>query len=257
MDGSNVTRLTNLSGDNVTPSWSPDGQLIAFAASPRENSDIFVMKSDGSDVRQLTDHPGDDSHPHWSADGSRIMFNSARTTPNLEADWLSQWHEIFSMETDGTDLRQHTRNKAVCTYPSFSPDGTRIVYRKITNTAGFAWDLSSRPRNSEVFVASADGSNETNVSNNAAFDGWPMWSPDGERIVFASNRAGPANVGQLYIVDVDGANLRQITGGPWSYAQPAWLHDGSKILAYQNQETATFEFGDVVVIDLPDADSEE
>jgi len=256
IDGSDVMSLTDRIGENVTPAWSPDGELIAFAASLGENSEIYVMNSDGSDLRRLTDQPGDDSHPHWSADGSRIMFNSARTTPDLGENWLSQWHEVFSMRRDGTDLRQHTHHKAVSTYPSFSPDGTKIVYRKIINTPGFSWDLSSISINSEVFVADADGSSEVNLSSSAAFDGWPMWSPDGDRIVFASNRAGPANVGHLYMVNVDGTGLQQITGGPWSYVQPAWSSDGNKVFAYQNQETADFEFGDVVVVDVPRAKAE-
>ena len=256
IDGSGLTKLTDHKGDNVTPSWSPDGERIAFAASPDGNSEIYVMNSDGSNLIKLTDHPGDDSHPHWSADGSRIIFNSARTTPDLGEDWLSQWHEIFSMNHDGTDLRQHTHQKAVCTYPSFSPDRSKIVYRKIISTPGFSWDLSSISRNSEVFVADADGTNEINLSNNAAFDGWPTWSPGGDRIVFSSNRAGPANVGQLYIVNVDGTGIQRITSGPWSYVQPAWSHDGSSIFAYQNQETAAFEFGDVVVVSVPTANVE-
>ena len=255
IDGSSLVRLTDRPGDNVTPTWSPDGTLIAFAASPGGNSDIYLMDSDGSDVRRLTDHPGDDSHPHWSADGSRIIFNSPRTSPDLEVDWLDQWHEIFSMKLDGTDLQQHTNHKTVCTYPSFSPDGTKIAYRKITSSPGFSWDLSSRSRNSEIFVADVDGSREINLSNSAAFDGWPMWSPDGEQIIFASNRAGPANVGQLYSVNVDGTSLQQITSGPWSYAQPAWSHDGGKIFAYQLQETPDYEFGAVVVMDAPGANS--
>jgi Tol biopolymer transport system component len=256
IDGSGTEQLTDRAGDNVTAAWSPDGQRIAFAANDGDNSDIYLMNADGGDIVRLTEHPGDDSHPHWSGDGSRIIFNSPRTTPDLSVGWLEQWHEVFSMKHDGSDLRQHTENKAVCTYPSFSPDGTRIVYRKITNTPGFSWNLSSSVRNSEVFVADADGGNEVNLSNSAAFDGWPVWSPDGRRVVFASNRAGPANVGHLYVINADGSGLQQITRGSWSYVQPAWSGDGARIFAYQNQETADFEFGDVVIIEAPTIGSE-
>lgn len=251
-DGRDVTQITDRPGGNVTPSWSPNGQSIAFAATVGENSDIYVMNIDGSDVRRLTEHPGDDSHPHWSANGARIIFNSPRTTPDLSVAWRDQWHEVFSMKPDGSDLQQHTEFKAVCTFPSYSPDGTKIAYRKITDTPGFSWGLANISINSEVFVANADGSDEINLSNSAAFDGWPVWSPDGGMIAFSSNRSGPANVGQIHVVNVDGTGLRQITTGPWSHAQPSWSPDGSRIFAYRLLETAEFEFGDIVAIEFSD-----
>ncbi len=111
------------------PCWSPDGKQIVFAAEPGGDSEIFVMQADGSDVRRLTNIVGDDSHPHWSADGARILFNSARTTPDPKADWGKQWHELFSMKPDGSDLKQHTKLQTVCTFGSFSPDLRQIVYR--------------------------------------------------------------------------------------------------------------------------------
>ena len=92
-------------------------------------------------------------------------------------------------------IRRHTNCRSVCTYPSYSPDGTRIAYRKVVDAPGFQWDLTSALRNSEVFVADIDGNNERNVSNSAAFDGWPVFTPDGAGVVFSSNRAGPARVG--------------------------------------------------------------
>ncbi len=248
-DGSDRVRLTNVQGADVTPIWSPDGKRIVFASEREDpDSDIYVMNADGSGQRRLTRQPGDDSHPHWSPDGARIVFNSARATPDLSADWSKQHIEIFTMAADGSDVRRLTRFRTVTTYPQFSPDGRRIAFRRTLEEAGFLWDLTTGTRNSEVFVMNADGSNPVNVSKSAAYDGWPAWSPDGSTIVFTSNRAGPANIGQLYAVDVEGGNLRKLTDGPGSFVQPSWSRDGKRIYAFQHWETE--EFGNLVAFDV-------
>jgi TolB protein len=82
-----------------------------------------------------------------------------------------------------------------------------------------------------------------NLTKNAAFDGWPRWSPDGRWIAFASNRAGPALVGQIYLVRPDGSDTRQVTTGPWSHAQPAFSPDGRTLFFYTLQEGADFQYG--------------
>jgi TolB protein len=249
-EGENLTQLTHESRGAETPKWSPDGRHILYATYVGEdNNDLFLMDADGSNPRQITFVPGYDGHPSWSTDGERIIFNSDRTTPDPSVPWSRRWHEIFSMNPDGSDLRQHTHQQTICTYPSFSPDQSRIAYRKVTDTPAMSWDLTLGTRNSEVFVANADGSDELNITNSAAFDGWPAWSPDGSVIAFSSNRAGPANVGQLFVVDPDGSNVRQITFGSWGHAQPAWSAGGRSLFAYQFVETPDYEFGDVVVLE--------
>jgi len=95
-----------------------------------------------------------------------------------------------------------------------------------------------------------DGTNAINLTKNAAYDGWPMWLPDGRKILFSSNRAGPANIGQLYVINPDGTGLQQITDGPGSFVQPSWSRDGKKIFAHQHWETE--EFGNLVQFDVPD-----
>ena len=253
MDGSQVTQLTDFEFGAETPVFSPDGRQIAFAAYTEPgNNDVFVMNADGSGLTQLTRSPGYDGHPHWSADGARIVFNSDRTTPGLDADlemsWSDRWHEIFSMSADGGDVQQHSRCRAVCTYGSLSPDGSKLLYRKTISGPGLNWSLGLSERNSEVFISDLNGDNEINLSLNAAFDGWPVWSPDGSQIAFASNRSGPALTGSIWLISADGSGLRRLSQGPWSYAQPAWSSSGEYIYAYQNQETESHEFGSIVRI---------
>lgn len=247
LDDSRPRQLGDFPLGAETPVFSPDGQRIVFDVYVDENNnDVFIVNADGSDLKQLSDSPGYDGHPRWSADGQRIVFNSDRTSPDPDAAWSDRWHEIFSMKADGSDVQQHTRCQAVCTFGSLSPDGKTVLYRKVINATGFNWELGSIERNSEIFIANIDGSKEINISNNAAFDGWPVYSPDGSRIAFASNRSGPARTGQIWLMNTDGTQLLQLSKGPWSHAQPAWALDGLTIYAYQLSETADYEFGSIV-----------
>ena len=249
VEGGEIRQLGDFPLGAETPVFSPDGQRIVFDVYVGENNnDVFTINADGSGLEQLTDSPGYDGHPHWSADGQRIVFNSDRASPDLSVGWNDRWHEIFSMKADGSDVRQHTRCQAVCTYGSLSPDNKKVLYRKVIKAAGFNWELGSIEKNSEIFIADSDGKNEINISNNAAFDGWPVFSPDGKWIAFASNRSGPARTGQIWLMNSDGTGLQQISKGPWSHAQPAWAFDRQAVYAYQLSETADYEFGSIVSI---------
>jgi dipeptidyl aminopeptidase/acylaminoacyl peptidase len=87
--------------------------------------------------------------------------------------------------------------------------------------------VSTRDGNGEVYVMGADGSNPTNLTNNAAWDIYPDWSPDGTKIIFSSDRTGND---QLYVMNADGSNLSRLTGHPANDISPRWSPDGTKIL---------------------------
>jgi TolB protein len=247
-DGTGLKQLTIENIGNNTPVWSPDGKYIVFA-SGRENdeSDIYIMDSDGNDQRRLTNSPGDDSHPHFSPDGKHIIFNSPRNTPDHGADWSRQWHEIFIMNTDGSDQKQITSYKTVSTFPSISPDGKKICFRMVINESGFNWDMTTNNRNSEVFVADIDGTNSVNISKNSAFDGWPVWI-DNETVLFSSNRSGIPFKGQLFTVKADGSDIHELTPVGESFIQASVSSDAVNIYAQHNFENKDYEFGGIANI---------
>ena len=73
-----AVQLTDNDDADGSPSWSPDGQRIAFDSNRDGDWELYVMNADGSEVRKLTQNDGSDYYPAWSPDGQRIAFQSDR-----------------------------------------------------------------------------------------------------------------------------------------------------------------------------------
>jgi TolB protein len=133
------------------------------------------------------------------------------------------------MKADGSDVRRLTQNDIDDTYASWSPDGGKIALRKRIEEPGIDGEGKPYEFNSEVFVMGADGANAVNVTRHPAFDGWPSWSPDGRRILFASNRSG---VFQIYVMKADGSGVQTLVTSPTGedHTKPIWSRDGRKII---------------------------
>jgi TolB protein len=101
LDGANAVRLTSGEGDAVNPSWSPDGQHIAFSWTrgyDPGNYNIFVMDVATRKYMQLTHGAGRNENPSWAPDGRHLVFSSNRSGST----------QIWTMLADGTGLRQLT-----------------------------------------------------------------------------------------------------------------------------------------------------
>ena len=132
--------------------------------------------------------------------------------------------DIYVMMPDGSKPRNLTNNRASSdSYPSWSPDGTKIVFE------------SHRDDSSDVYVIHADGKNLIQLTRAPESDGHPSWSPDGRKIAFTSRSAGNF-IGPFFVVDLevfvtdaDGENVVRLTRCAESDAAPSWSPDGTKI----------------------------
>lgn len=206
-DGTELRQLTQGLAEDDAPAWSPDGASIAYVSTRDGDPEIYVMRADGTGNTRLTRDPGVDIHPQWSPDGQSIIWNSSRNSRNrAEPETI----EVFTMRADGSDVRQRTRG-GISTYASWSPDGSRILLRRQLEDG-----------NSEIFVMRPDGSELANLSRNAAIDGWPAWSRDGTRVVFAREE-GPDEAGALYVANADGSGVAmKIVALPGRCTNPRW-----------------------------------
>jgi len=220
--------------DDIMPTWSPDGQRIAFASARDGNGDIYTIQPDGSHMLQLTQDPfamlhldpyfPTDSQPSWSPDGNQILFVSSRDNPN------QTWQEFrpFLMDADGQNqgpLQQKwpawpAGDRVEDTWePVWSPDGSRIAWscpvdRKATGEPTFRG----------ICVRSSSGA--VVLTRAVAYDRHPEWSPDGRQLLFSSDRHGDDDI---YLINSDGSGLKQLTLMRANDYWPHWSPDGSRI----------------------------
>ena len=208
---------TPVPSPTATPAPSPtatpvaQSERIVFASDRDGNWEIYAMNPDGSSVTRLTNSYARDWQPARSPDGRRVAFESER-----DGDW-----EIYAVNADGSDLTRLTNNDAHDYQPVWSPDGRRIAF--ISERDG---DRLRVPRNQEIYVMNADGSDVTRLTNNDAEDVQPTWSPDARRIAFVSERDGNWNI---YVANADGSGTTRLTHHAASDWRPSWSPDGRRI----------------------------
>jgi TolB protein len=198
----------------IFPSFARDGRLLsntAYAAT--FHNSIMVVSADGRDRRVVFDDPTRNAvAPVWSPDGERIAFGLGRYNEGTRVGASSH---VAVIDADGSGMRLLTeRTVGNHGFPSWSPDGRRIVYR---STTGDAKGL--------VVVDVASGES-TPLPSGAWTDTFPAWSPRGDRILFTSDRDGDW---ELYTMRPNGSGVTRLTRSPGNDAHAAWSFDGEWI----------------------------
>jgi Tol biopolymer transport system component len=182
--------------------------------------------------------------------------------------------DIFLLSADASSDEDLTLFTAYDSWPSWSPNGTRIAFEsnrddpqhteiyaltlagrivsRLTNDSGFAdaqpaWSplgnriafvSDSANAKYDIYLMSTDGSDVVRLTTDAMNETQPAWSPDGTKIAFATDRDSPN--GEIYVMDTTGANVVNLTNNPASDLTPAWSPDGSKIAFMSNRDTVGF-----------------
>ncbi|MBA2291038.1 MAG: PD40 domain-containing protein [Gemmatimonadales bacterium] len=224
-----------LAQDAATPNRSVPGRIaftrvredVTQPGDYRLEAEIWVMNGDGTDARRLTFNTSDDFGIAWSPDGSRLVFGANQFIPDSSGALVPAHHSLYVIDpADGTPTRI-TPVGLKTQFPSWSPDGTRILFHgSRQGSAGI----------NDIFVMDADGSNIAQLtSTDAAVDARPEWSPDGRHIAFQSNRDGS---NEIHVMNADGSDVIQLThGGPGTTNMaPAWSPDGKRLLFQSNRD---------------------
>ena len=166
-----------------------DGTVV-FTSDRSGDLEVYTVKPDGTELKQLTDLPGYDGGAFFTQDCSRIVWRASRPEGPVLEDYRKLLAEhlvrpskldIYSMKRDGGDVRQHTDNGSANFGPYPTPDMKRIL---------FASNLGGNEREFDLWTVPMEGKGEPErVTDHAGFDGFPMFSPDGKWLIFASNRA--------------------------------------------------------------------
>ena len=170
------------------------------------------MKADGSDFRRLTTENNiRHFYPSLSPTGQSVLYSAFSEQNN---------YDIYKLDIDDGSLERLTNSFGIDNAPELSPDGQYLTFMHSSPTRNIF----------QIMVANSHGGDAGNISQVTGWD--PTWSPDGNTILFASDKNG---TNQLYTVRTDGSRLTKITNLPAIRGRSDWSPDGQYIVTYSGE----------------------
>ncbi|MFQ6610500.1 MAG: hypothetical protein ACE5D7_06845 [Fidelibacterota bacterium] len=209
-DGSNIQQLTHNEGYDAEATVHPFLEKIIFSSLRDGDMNLFEMDYNGENIKQITFDYGYDGAAFYSPDGNQIVWRAwypkndeerAQWAENVKENYIVAVPlEIFVADADGKNKVQLTHNGATNWAPSWHPDGKRIVFS--SNMDDWNDEYHTFGHNFEIYLINVDGTGLTRVTYNDTFDSFPMFTQDGRKLVFASNRdADNPRATHIYIAD--------------------------------------------------------
>ncbi|MEQ9402929.1 MAG: DPP IV N-terminal domain-containing protein [Cyclobacteriaceae bacterium] len=213
---SNLEKFTKRRNYEYNPSWSHDGEKVAYEEYNRieNDTDIFIADKSGNSISRLTQSDGVDRSPAWTRNNKEIVFTSGRADN----------YEIYIQSSSGRESKNLTNHKSNDFAPSTSSENEKIAF------------LSDRGGLINLYTMNYDGSSmhcltENLTSDRVIYNGYETtgywaykttWSPDGKQIAF--NVMFGNNL-EIFLIDSDGSNLKQLTNNQDSDFCPFWKNE--------------------------------
>jgi Tol biopolymer transport system component len=209
--------FSDKAGAAFVPTWSPDGQWIAFGfggffgAREKEPARLMMVRADGSQQpKELTKGLPNSGFPTWSPDGKKIMYRV----------WGAGEYGLRVLNIDDGSVK--TLTTELDNFPAYSPSGDLITFtRRDAKTLDY-----------DIFTMRPDGTDVKRLTTTPGNDSHSSWSPDGKYILWSSGRYGFKDeaplydnsfqpFAQIFIMKADGSGQHALTYSRWEDSMPA------------------------------------
>jgi TolB protein len=209
-DGYNPARLTYNDSISLFPSWSSDGQYIAYTSYKGGKPDIFIRNL--ADKREaVVANEGINITPAFAPD----KFELAATLS------FSGDQEIYLLTGTGKMIKKLTNNRGSDVSPAWSPDGKKVAF------------VSNRTGGPQIFILDLGTGNERRLTFDGKYNTQPSWSPRGDKIAYSGQVNG---YHQVFVMDAEGQKPMQLTRNGGDNESPSWSPDGSLIVFNSTRE---------------------
>jgi len=188
--GGTAQLLVSHPATEARPMYSPDGRRLAFTSSRTGNGDVYVVNLETGDLSRMTFDDAGEQLDAWSRDGNWLYFSSSSKD-------IAGMSDIFRVSANGGTPMPMSSDRYVSEFHSApSPDGASVVFSARGFGNGQWWRKGrSHIDESEIWLK-RDGANPTyeQITQRGAKQLWTMWSADGSRLYFVSDRSGAQNI---------------------------------------------------------------